>query len=49
MNALTRMTESHPIHAQFAGPIVMVGFGSIGRGVLPLLERHIGFDRRNSS
>ena len=29
----------------FAGPIVMIGFGSIGRGVLPLLERHIGFDR----
>ncbi len=45
MNALTRMTASHPIHAEFAGPIVMIGFGSIGRGVLPLLERHIGFDR----
>jgi homospermidine synthase len=26
-------------------PIVMIGFGSIGRGLLPLLERHIGFDR----
>src|SRR5215212_7842140 len=45
MNALTRMTTSHPIHAEFTGPIVMIGFGSIGRGVLPLLERHIGFDR----
>ena len=45
MNALTRMAESHVLHAQFAGPIVMIGFGSIGRGVLPLLERHIGFDR----
>jgi homospermidine synthase len=45
MNALTRMTESHPLHAQFAGPIVLIGFGSIGRGLLPLLERHIGFDR----
>src|SRR5205085_4402419 len=45
MNALTRMTTSHPIHAEFAGPIVMIGFGSIGRGLLPLLERHIGFDR----
>jgi homospermidine synthase len=33
------------MHAEFAGPIVMLGFGSIGRGVLPLLERHIGFDR----
>src|SRR4051795_862746 len=45
MNALARTTEGHMIHAQFAGPIVMLGFGSIGRGVLPLLERHIGFDR----
>jgi len=33
-----------PIHARFDGPIVMVGFGSIGRGALPLLERHIDFD-----
>ncbi len=45
MNALTRVTESHPLLARFAGPIVMIGFGSIARGVLPLLERHIGFDR----
>src|SRR5262252_6753018 len=45
MNALTRPTKSHLLHAEFAGPIVMIGFGSIGRGVLPLLERHIGFDR----
>jgi len=45
MNTLTRIAESHPLHATFAGPIVMIGFGSIGRGVLPLLERHIGFDR----
>ena len=33
-----------PVHARFDGPIVMIGFGSIGRGTLPLLERHIGFD-----
>src|SRR3954451_3350864 len=45
MNALTRMTEGHLLHAHFAGPIVMIGFGSIGRGTLPLLERHIAFDR----
>ena len=25
--------------------VVMIGFGSIGRGTLPLLERHIAFDR----
>ena len=34
-----------PLHARFDGPIVMIGFGSIGRGTLPLIERHIGFDR----
>ncbi len=27
------------------GPVVMIGFGSIGRGTLPLLDRHIDFDR----
>jgi homospermidine synthase len=32
-------------HAQFDGPIVMIGFGSIGRGTLPLIERHIGHDK----
>ncbi|CAH1654312.1 Homospermidine synthase [Hyphomicrobiales bacterium] len=34
-----------PVHARFDGPIVLVGFGSIGRGVLPLLERHIAHDK----
>jgi homospermidine synthase len=27
------------------GPVVMIGFGSIGRGTLPLLDRHLTFDR----
>ncbi|MFZ8998588.1 MAG: homospermidine synthase [Ilumatobacteraceae bacterium] len=31
--------------ASIAGPVVVLGFGSIGRGTLPLLDRHIGFDR----
>src|SRR5713226_9686942 len=35
----------NPVHARFDGPIVMVGFGSIGKGTLPLIERHIAFDR----
>ena len=34
------------IHAEFKGPIVMIGFGSIGRGTLPLLLRHLRLDRR---
>ena len=33
------------LHARFEGPIVMIGFGSIGKGTLPLIEKHIAFDR----
>ena len=33
-----------PIHARITGPIVMIGFGSIGKGTLPLIERHFDFD-----
>ena len=29
------------IHASFSGRLVMLGFGSIGQGVLPLILRHI--------
>src|ERR1700689_4586602 len=45
MNAMSEATSAWPVHARFDGPIVMLGFGSIGRGTLPLIERHIGFDR----
>ena len=34
--------SQHEVHVKFAGKIVMVGFGSIGQGVLPLILRHIG-------
>ena len=36
---------TYSVHARVEGALVMIGFGSIGRGVLPLIERHIGFDR----
>ena len=36
---------THTVHTRIDGPLVMIGFGSIGRGTLPLIERHIGFDR----
>jgi len=32
------------IHASFTGRLVIVGFGSIGQGVLPLILRHIALD-----
>ena len=33
---------SQKVYVDFPGRIVMVGFGSIGQGVLPLILRHIG-------
>ena len=33
------------IHARIEGAVVMIGFGSIGRGTLPLIERHFDYDR----
>jgi len=38
-------TPPSGILATISGPVVMVGFGSIGRGTLPLIDRHIEFDR----
>ncbi|HEX9858426.1 MAG TPA: saccharopine dehydrogenase NADP-binding domain-containing protein [Paracoccaceae bacterium] len=35
---------THPVHARIDGPLVMIGFGSIGQGTLPLIERHIDYD-----
>ena len=34
--------SEHPIYIDFPGRIVLIGFGSIGQGVLPLVLRHIG-------
>jgi homospermidine synthase len=34
-----------PVHGTITGPIVMIGFGSIGKGTLPLIERHFNFDK----
>lgn len=33
------------IYGEIKGPIVMIGFGSIGRGTLPLIERHFKFQK----
>ncbi len=34
-----------PKHGRIDGPIAMIGFGSIGKGTLPLIERHFEFDQ----
>jgi homospermidine synthase len=39
-----RKAPSHPVHARIDGAIVIIGFGSIGMGTLPLIERHFEYD-----
>ena len=39
------MAPTYPNHGSIDGPIVIIGFGSIGQGTLPLIERHFSFDR----
>ncbi len=39
-------TQLDKILGAISGPVVMIGFGSIGRGTLPLLERHFKFDKK---
>ncbi|MGB4952157.1 MAG: homospermidine synthase [Rhizobiaceae bacterium] len=37
--------DKWPVYGEISGPIVMIGFGSIGRGTLPLIERHFKYDK----
>ena len=41
------MARTYPIHGRIEGPIVIIGYGSIGRGTLPLIERHFDHDRND--
>ena len=41
--------SQYPVYVDFPGRIVLVGFGSIGRGVLPLILRHIGIPAQRIS
>lgn len=36
------MSDQYPVYCSFPGRLVILGFGSIGQGVLPLILRHIG-------
>ena len=36
-----------PRHGRIEGAIVMIGFGSIGKGTLPLIERHFDYDKEH--
>jgi homospermidine synthase len=39
------MMADWPNYGRISGPIVMIGFGSIGKGTLPLIERHFSYDK----
>lgn len=36
---------TYPVYGHITGPVVIIGLGSIGRGFLPMLDRHLKFDR----
>ncbi len=38
------MTQNYPVYGRIDGPIVIIGFGSIGKGTWPLIERHFDYD-----
>ena len=38
------MTTEYPVYGRIDGPIVIIGFGSIGKGTWPLIERHFDYD-----
>src|ERR1043166_6142083 len=40
-----RQMAEWPTHGTIDGPIVIIGFGSIGKGTLPLTERHFRYDK----
>ena len=40
-----RQAPSWPVYGTITGPLVVIGFGSIGKGTLPLIERHFNFDK----
>lgn len=42
----TRRSSKYKVHVQFPGRLLIVGFGSIGQGVLPLILRHVGIDKK---
>ncbi len=39
------MMAQWPVYGKINGPVVIIGFGSIGRGTLPLILRHFEVDR----
>ncbi len=43
----TKTDSKFKTHIDFTGKLVILGFGSIGQGVLPLILRHIGINKKD--
>src|SRR3990167_7193388 len=43
--AVSKTLPPSGLYGEITGPVVIIGFGSIGKGVLPLLERHFKYDK----
>jgi len=41
--------QEYKVQVEFDGKLLIVGFGSIGQGALPLILRHIGIDKKKIS
>lgn len=41
---MTKAPKKNQIYAEITGPVIMIGYGSIGHGMLPLIERHFTYD-----
>lgn len=41
---MVQAPQDNQIYAEITGPVVIIGYGSIGRGVLPLIKRHFTYD-----
>src|SRR3984957_20551156 len=44
----TDIMTQWPRHGRIDGAIVMIGSGSIGKGPLPLIDRHFDYDKQHS-
>jgi len=47
MTSTSDPSAQYPRYGKLAGPVVMIGFGSIGRGTLPLILRHFEVEPSN--
>jgi homospermidine synthase len=38
-------TAGFPLYGNISGPVLIVGYGSIGQAVLPIIKRHFTYEK----